>query len=114
MKVINNKFGSGVSDYEGGRTADSIVDYMQKETRPLISEVASLSEIANSEKPNFLFVGAVTEEIKKLASAKKKYMSFYNIAALEGAAEGSLVLVKDSQNADSAAADFEAFTAKHA
>lgn len=56
LKIFNNKFGSGVSDYNGGRTYDTIVETMKKENQPLITELAAESDIATitGDKPSFV------------------------------------------------------------
>jgi hypothetical protein len=56
LKVWNKKFGAGMSDYNSGRTADAIVEFMKKENTPTVSEVTSLSAITGT-KPSFLLVG---------------------------------------------------------
>jgi len=53
LKIFNNKYGSGVSDYNGGRTQDSIVETMQKENKPLITVISNISEVSG-DKPNFV------------------------------------------------------------
>jgi len=45
-----------MSDYNSGRTADAIVEFMKKENTPTVSEVTSLSAITGT-KPSFLLVG---------------------------------------------------------
>jgi len=53
LKIFNNKYGSGVSDYNGGRTQDSIIETMQKENKPLITLISNISEVSG-DKPNFV------------------------------------------------------------
>jgi len=53
LKIFNNKYGSGVSDYNGGRTQDSIIETMQKENKPLITVISNISEVSG-DKPNFV------------------------------------------------------------
>lgn len=72
LKVWNKKFGAGMSDYNSGRTADAIVEFMKKENTPTVSEVTSLSAITGT-KPSFLLVGNPNdyEAVTKVASEKK-------------------------------------------
>jgi len=53
LKIFNNKYGSGVSDYNGGRTESTIIESMLKENKPLISEIKDISEVTG-DKPNFV------------------------------------------------------------
>lgn len=53
LKIFNNKYGSGVSDYNGGRTQDLIVETMNKENMPLITEITAITEVTG-DKPNFV------------------------------------------------------------
>lgn len=117
MKVWNTKFGSGFSDYDGGRTADAIVEFMNKEGKPLISEIANLSEVSGS-KPSFVLVGnpESSPDVKKTASEKKAHLNFYWAASVEGSAEGSLLFVEDGKVAGTLAAggDVNKFVSENA
>jgi len=53
LKVWNKKFGSGMSEFAGGRTHDAIVEFMSGENRPVVSTVTSLAD-ATSSKPTFV------------------------------------------------------------
>jgi len=53
LKIFNNKYGSGVSDYNGGRTQDSIIETMKKENKPLVSTISAITEVTG-DKPNFV------------------------------------------------------------
>lgn len=48
---------------------------MKKENKPLVSTISAITEVTG-DKPNFVYIGEVTEELKKLATAKKAHMSF--------------------------------------
>lgn len=106
-----------MSDYDGGRTADSIVEFMQKENKPLVSEVKALSEVTGS-KPSFVLVGDLeaSPAVKKLAAEKKANLDFYWVASLEGQEEGSLLFVESGAVSDSVAkgGDLDKFVSEHA
>jgi hypothetical protein len=70
------------------------VEALIKENKPVISEIAALSEVTGT-KPTFVFVGELNDEIKKVASEKKAYVDFYSIKVLEGTAEGTLALIEN-------------------
>jgi protein disulfide-isomerase-like protein len=95
LKVWNKKYGAGMADYDGGRTADTIVDFMQKENKPTVAEVQSLSEVTGT-KPSFVLVGNPTAyaDVNKVAAEKKAHLNFYWVAAVEGQTEGSVLLVE--------------------
>jgi hypothetical protein len=71
------------------------VDFMQKENRPTISEVQSLSEVTGP-KPSFVLVGnpVAYADVNKVAAEKKAHVNFYWVAAVEGQTEGSVLLVE--------------------
>lgn len=96
LKVWNKKFGTGMSDYDGGRTADTIVEAMLGENRPLMGEVSSLAD-AKSSKPTFVYVGNPEDnaDVKKIATEKKANLSFFWIATLEGQTAGTLVFLEN-------------------
>jgi len=81
---------------------------MLKENSPIVSEVTDLSGIVG-DKPNFLFVGEVTDEVKKLATAKKAHLNFFWVKSLEGQAEGSLHLVENNAVVSTTTTKFEEF-----
>lgn len=112
LKVWNKKFGAGMSEYNSGRTADAIVEFMKKENTPTVSEVTSLSAITGT-KPSFLLVGNPNdfETVSKVASEKKAYLNFYWIATLEGQTAGSVLIVENGAVKDTLAAggDLTAF-----
>lgn len=117
LKVWNTKFGAGFSDYDGGRTADAIVEFMNKENRPLIGEVASLAE-ATSTKPTFVLVGnpESSPDVKKVAAEKKANLTFFWTTAVSGQAEGTLLFVENGAVTSSVAAggDVSAFVSENA
>jgi len=86
---------------------------MLKENKPLVSEISSLSEVSG-DKPNFVLVGEVTDELKALAGSKKAHMSFYTVASLEGHAAGTLVLVENGVATLSTTSGLEAFVNQNA
>jgi len=45
-----------MADYDGGRTSDTIVEFMNKENKATVSEIKSLSEVTGN-KPSFVLVG---------------------------------------------------------
>lgn len=90
---------------------------MHGENRPLVGEVSALAD-AKSGKPTFLLVGDVKnyEQVSAIAGEKKGNLSFFWIAALEGQAEGSLLLVEDGAVSKTLAAggDVKAFVNENA
>jgi len=81
---------------------------MLKENKPIVSEVNDLSEVVG-DKPNFLFVGEVTDEVTQLATAKKAHLNFFWVKSLEGQTEGSLNLVENNAVVSSTTTKFEDF-----
>jgi len=90
---------------------------MQKENRPLIGEVSSLSE-ATSSKPTFVLVGSPesSPEVKQVAGAKKANLTFFWIASLENQANGTLLFVENGAVSASvpAGGDVNAFVSERA
>lgn len=105
LKVWNKKFGTGFSDYDGGRTADTIVEFMVKEGKALVAEVASVAA-AQGSKPSFLLVGNVDNypAVKTAAAAKKAHLNFSWISSLSGQTEGSLLYIENGQVSQTLAA----------
>lgn len=82
-----------MSDFGGGRTSDSIVEFMNKENKAIVSEIKSLTEVTG-DKPSFVLVGNPSNDVIKTALEKKAYLDFYWIASSEGQTEGSVLLVE--------------------
>jgi 16S rRNA U516 pseudouridylate synthase RsuA-like enzyme len=90
---------------------------MQKENKPLVSEVASLAEVTGA-KPSFVVVGnpEANASVKSVAASKKANVNFYWIAALDGHSEGSVLFVEDGTVAATAesGSDLSKFVSSHA
>lgn len=61
-----------MTEYTGGRTADAIIEFMEKENLPTVSEITTLSDITG-DKHSFLLVGNPENypAVTKIASEKK-------------------------------------------
>lgn len=98
LKVWNKKYGTGMSDYDGGRTADAIVEFMNKENKPLVGEISTLAETKGS-KPTFVLVGnpETYTDVAAVAAENKANMNFHWIATEAGQEEGSILLIEDGK-----------------
>jgi len=88
--VNNTKLGSGISDYKGARKQKEIVQFMLDESKPTVSIIESISEIEQSDKPSFVYVGTIVGSISTLAKSKKSFMTFYNIVSSSDLESGKL------------------------
>lgn len=64
--------------------------------------------------PNFVHVGPVSDEVTKLAGAKKAYLTFWWIRSLDSHAEGTLGLVVDGAVTETTTSGYDAFVSANA
>lgn len=78
--MLNTRYGSGVTDYKGGRTHRAIVEALQAEDKPLVRAIADPADVGSG-LPAFVYVGEPSSALKAIAHSRKAQANFYALGA---------------------------------